>query len=83
MPQKASINTKLKDPGLIKLSNVKPVDQKLYDEKIKKDEEIYNTKIRKAIFKKTNSVNVNPDAVDFYNVYRISERLIRANNLVI
>lgn len=36
MPQKASINTKLKDPGLIKLSNVKPVDQKLYDEKIKK-----------------------------------------------
>ena len=81
MPQKASINTKIKDPGLIKLSNVKPIDKKLFDEKIKNDEEIYNTKIKKVIFKKTNTVNVNPDAVDFYNVYRISERLIRANNL--
>lgn len=81
MPQKTQINSQIKDPKLIKLSNVKPVEQKLYDEKIKKDEEIYNTKIKKAILKKTNSVNVNPDSVDFYNVYRISERLIRANNL--
>lgn len=78
---KAVMPNNLKDPKLIKLSDFTPVDNKDYQAKIAKDEIIYKSKIMPALRKKTNTVNIEPEAVDFYNVYRISERLIRANNL--
>lgn len=71
----------IKDPGLIKLSDFTPVNENLYKQKLLNDEKIYKTKIFTTLNKKTNSVNIEPVAVDFYNIYRISERLIRANNL--
>lgn len=71
----------LKDPKLIKLSDYTPVNAKDYEAKIAKDEAVYKTKIWPILNKKTNSVNIDPASVDFYNIYRISERLIRANNL--
>lgn len=71
----------LKDPKLIKLSNSEPIDEKLYQKKIDNDNEIYEKQIIPALNKKTKTVNVEPLAVDFYKVYRIAERLIRANNL--
>lgn len=72
----------IKDPKLIELSDIKPVDNAAYKTKIASDEKIYTTKIYNVMFKKDlNTVNVQPYALDFYNLYRISERIIRANNL--
>lgn len=71
----------IKDPKLIKLSDYKPVSEKDYSEKLAKDEQVYKNKIKPIINKNLNSVNVAPSSVDFYNVYRVSERIIRANNL--
>lgn len=71
----------LKDPKLIKISNITPVNETSYQKKLAADEEIYNNKIKRAIGKNSNSVNIEPSTVDFYNVYRISEKLIRANKL--
>lgn len=71
----------VKDLGLIKFAKYTPIDDKLYNKKLKDDEVEYNKKIKPALKKKTKTVNVEPEAVDFYNVYRIAERLIRANNL--
>lgn len=71
----------LKDPKLIKISNVTPIYETAYQKKLAADEEIYKNKIKPAISKKMDSVNIEPAAIDFYNVYRISEKLIRANKL--
>ena len=73
--------TQIKDPKLIKLSNVKPVNETAYKNKLANDEIIYKTKIIPALRKNMNTVNVQPDDVDFYKIYRILERIIRANNL--
>ncbi|MBQ8460562.1 M48 family metallopeptidase [bacterium] len=72
---------KIFDPGLIKLSEYKPVSESNYNAKLAKDEEVYKKQIMPALSKKTNTVNIDPYTVDFYNLYRISERIIRANNL--
>ena len=71
----------LKDPGLIKLSEYKEIKDSDYKKKLSQDEAMYNSKVVPALKKDMKSLNVEPAAVDFYNVYRISERVIRANNL--
>lgn len=71
----------LKDPHLISLSSIPPVNESEYKAKLAKDNTIYNTKIEAALGKNMQSINIQPATVDFYNVYRIAERLIRANNL--
>lgn len=71
----------IKDPKLIKLSDFTPVDEKAYKDKLQKDELIYKSQIMPALKKKSGYSKNEPAAVDFYNVYRISEKLIRANNL--
>ena len=78
---KINNDIELKDPHLISLSNIPPVKESQYKAKIAKDNEIYSTKIKKALNTNLSSVNVQPAAVDFYNVYRIAEKIIRANNL--
>lgn len=76
------VNTlNIKDPKLIKLSDFTPIDEKAYAAKLAKDETVYKKEIIPVLAKNMNSINVEPAAVDFYGVYRISERLIRANNL--
>ncbi len=62
----------LKDPKLINLPQYEKITDRNFNAKLAKDDEIY--KRLKAKIKSTNDV-------DYYNVYRISERLIRANNL--
>lgn len=62
----------LKDPQLIKFTQYTPISDADYDAKLKKDEEIY-----KKIAPKIKTYN----EVNYFNVYKISERLIRANNL--
>ncbi len=71
----------LKDPHLIVLSEYDTISDDLYNIKLQKDEKVYDKKIKPILAKNMNSINVEPAAVDFYKVYRISERLIRANNL--
>ena len=71
----------IKDPKLIKLTETIPPNDKDFQNKLNIDEEIYKTKIIPALSKKTGSIIPETRAVDFYKVYRIAERLIRANNL--
>lgn len=72
---------KIKDPKLIKFKKVKTIPASEYNKKIAQDEVVYKKTILPQLKKKTNSVNVNPLPVDFYNLYRITEKLIRANKL--
>ena len=71
----------LKDPKLIKLSDAEPIDNKLYEQKLAQDEKIYEKEIKPSINKKLSYSTTEPIAVDLYKLYRITERLIRANNL--
>ena len=71
----------VKNPELIKFADYKLIDDSLYDKKLKNDELKYEKSVLPALRKNTKTVNIEPEAVDFYNVYRIAERLIRANNL--
>jgi len=72
------------DPGEIVLSTYKEVKQADFDEKLKKDNAIYD-KISNQFYKKSKSGTSGSYSdkvgVDYYKVYRICERLIRANNL--
>ncbi len=78
----AKTNIQIKDPGIIKLSDCPQVDENAYKAKIAQDEAIYKNKIYNVMYKKdTTTLNVQPYALDFYNIYRIAERIIRANNL--
>jgi hypothetical protein len=72
---------KINDPKLIKLSTFSVISDEEYKKKLAKDEKTYQKEIIPVLQKKTNAVNIEPSAIDFYNLYRISERLIRANNL--
>ncbi len=69
------------DPKLLKLLDYTPVDEKDYEAKLAKDEQIYETEIYPQLKKKTRISADDIQAVDFYKLYRISEKLIRANNL--
>ncbi|MCD8378648.1 MAG: M48 family metallopeptidase, partial [Candidatus Gastranaerophilales bacterium] len=61
-----------KDPNLITLSDYKVISDKDYNEKLKND----NVEYKKMAAKLSKS-----QSVDYYDVYRVCERLIRANNL--
>jgi Zn-dependent protease with chaperone function len=68
------------DPKLIELTSFTPISDKDFDAKMAKDEKTYSTKIATKFKRKTNA-DGEADGVDYYNIYRIAERLIRANNL--
>ena len=74
-------NLNVKDPKLIKLSSIPQVDEQTYKNKLLEDEKTYKSSIIPAINTNLSSINIQPANIDFYKVYRISERLIRANNL--
>lgn len=69
------------DPKLIKLSDFQPVDESEYKAKLAKDEKIYESEVIPIFRTKISTFSDETLPVDFYNLYRISERLIRANNL--
>ena len=80
---KHTITAPIKDPKLIQLSSKKIViDDAAYEKKLQQDESVYTSKIMAALKLdlKTYATNA-PAEKDFYNVYRIAERIIRANNL--
>ena len=74
-------NIEIKDPELIKLKEYKKISDKNYKTKLSKDEAIYKKTIIPILSKQSNTININPEPVDFYKIYRVSEKLIRANKL--
>ena len=78
---KPSQNSYIKDPKIFKLADYKDVDEAKYEAKLKADEKIYN-QYKKSIFKgEIFSYNAKANGEDYYKVYRIAERIIRANRL--
>ena len=81
LPNFSNSELKIKDPELVKLKEFKKINDKTYNAKLSKDEDIYKKTILPILNKRGNNVNIDPEPVDFYRVYRIAERIIRANNL--
>ena len=77
----SNVNSNMKDPKLIKIGNYQDIAETKYKEKIAKDNLDYE-KIRKNFsLSKTDNFNVQAYNDDFYKIYRIAEKIIRANNL--
>lgn len=74
-------NITIKDPKLIKLTDITPVDDSLYKQKLLADEKIYEKEIKPTIGKKLSNSTAEPISADLYRIYRIAEKLIRANKL--
>lgn len=71
----------VKDPKILKLSEYEDVSDKNFKKKLNQDKDKY-TKIAKLLdAKSVDNYNSQPYGSDFYKVYRIAERIIRANNL--
>lgn len=78
---KPSQNTYIKDPKIFKLHDYQEVDEAKYQEKLKADDKIYN-QYKKSMFTGTIfNYNAKANGEDYYKVYRIAERIIRANKL--
>lgn len=68
----------VKDPGLYSFARYTEIPDADFQKKLKADELIYDKKIAKIF----NAKNKNDEeGVNYYRVYRICERIIRANNL--
>ncbi len=76
-----SKNTEIKDPKLVKLGGYKIIPEAQYKAKLVKDEIAYNSVKSFLASRKVDNYNSQAYSEDFYKVYRIAERVIRANNL--
>ncbi len=75
------LNKNIKDPKLIHLGGYSIVSQDKLNAKTASDNLIYS-KIKAALCgKKADNYNVQAYGEDFYKVYRVAEKIIRANNL--
>ena len=71
----------IKDPKLIKLSGYSPVSSEKLKSKAAQDNVKY-MKIKSSLCgRKSDDYNAQAYGEDFYKIYRIAERMIRANNL--
>ena len=78
---KPSQNSYIKDPKIFKLKDYHEIDDAQYQAKLKADDKIYN-QYKKSIFKgEIFNYNAKANGEDYYKVYRIAERIIRANKL--
>ncbi len=81
-PQTSTVNNfEIKDPKLIKLGDYKDISDAQYKAKIAKDNLEYAKINNFLITRKIDNYNTQAYGEDFYKVYRIAERLIRANKL--
>lgn len=77
----AHANKNLKDPKLIKLGSYEEIDREAYENKLAKDDEIYK-KIAKSFGVRTvDNYNAQAKGEDYYRIYRVAEKIIRANKL--
>jgi len=74
-------NIQIKDPKIMKFGDYEIIPQDKLDKKLKQDEAKYK-EYEKILSKKHSTYyTTQADTEDFYKVYRIAERLIRANKL--
>lgn len=78
---KPEYSLNIKDPKLIKLDNYKEISAKDYSAKLAKDNEEYNKISKFLVSKKINEYHMQAYGEDFYRVYRITEKILRANKL--
>ena len=71
----------IKDPHIMKFGNYEKISKAKYDEKLKKDEAKYEEYALQLGKKHSKYYTTQADAEDFYKVYRVAEKLIRANKL--
>ena len=74
-------NFEIKDPKLIKLGGYKEISDAQYKAKLAKDNIEYAKINNFLITRKVDNYNTQAYGEDFYKIYRITEKLIRANNL--
>lgn len=79
--QEESIDFEIKDPKLLKFGDYKDIPANKLEAKYKKDEQEYAKISKYLVSKKVNEYHMQAYAKDFYRVYRITEKLIRANGL--
>lgn len=68
----------VKDPGLYSFARYNEISDADYKKKIELDESIYKNKIASSFYELNKSEE---EGINYYRVYRICERMIRANNL--
>ena len=71
----------IKDPKLLKIGDYQEIADAQYKEKLAKDELEYKQIEKNLRSRKTDDFNSQAYTEDFYKVYRIAEKIIRANNL--
>ncbi len=71
----------IKDPKIMKFGDYDVISKTAYDGKIKKDEVKYEEYAKQLGKKHSKYYTTQADAEDFYLVYRVAEKLIRANKL--
>jgi len=71
----------IKDPKIMKFGNYDKIPKDKYDEKLKKDEIKYEEYAIQLGKKHSKYYTTQADAEDFYKVYRVAEKIIRANKL--
>jgi len=71
----------IKDPKIMKFGHYDKIATDKYNAKLKEDEEKYEEYARQLGKKHSKYYTTQADAEDFYKVYRVAERLIRANKL--
>ena len=84
-PSQQNINIptmgKLKDPKIMDFEIPSKIDNTKYNAKLKADNEIYK-KIAKSFGVRTlDNYNAQAKGEDYYKLYRVAEKIIRANNL--
>lgn len=74
-------NINIKDPKLIKLGNYEIIEDNLYNDKLMQDKTKYD-KIAKSFNVRTvDNYNAQAKGEDYYKIYRVAEKIIRANKL--
>lgn len=71
----------IKDPKIMKIGNYQKIDEKAYNQKLKSDEVKYEEYSKFLGKKASKQYRTQADAEDFYKLYRVAEKIIRANNL--
>ncbi len=71
----------VKDPHIMRFGDYEKIPKAKYDAKIKKDEVKYEEYAVQLGKKHSKYYTTQADAEDFYKVYRVAEKIIRANKL--
>lgn len=76
-----AVNLNIKDPKILKICNYEVIPDNKYNAKIKSDETKYSVYEKELSKKSSNKYKTQANGEDYYKVYRVADKLIRANNL--